>query len=264
MPELHDRLQTQLRLKEWSNKVNLLWQPDAQHITSLLDQGYDCVIINGPWGSGKSMNLIPQINQEVARRGWYYANWDARRRETSPDKRQDNLKDILGHFPTLNSDQTGVLILDETGDFENEASFREFLEGFEKSGYRKSVLIPAGGEELRGDDVIDKRSEMINFIQKSFADQGKSTITYKLEKRTLPEELAREYFSILETPKDVIDFIIVNFPSYPYVIDMLKHLKSIDQVKEWWNTSHSYFRVYQRGLSKNEVDDIDRKMGKKD
>lgn len=69
MNESQDRLETQHRLSEWSKKVNLLWSHDAQEVVNLLDQGLDSVIVDGPWGSGKSMNLVPQIEQEISRRG---------------------------------------------------------------------------------------------------------------------------------------------------------------------------------------------------
>lgn len=261
MNESRDRLETQNRLNEWSKKVNLLWTQDAQRVVNLLDQGFDSVIVDGPWGSGKSMNLVPQIEQEVSRRGWYCAGLDARKisgvHRKKPAERKATFEYELNRFPAVDSPSTGLMLLDESGILETEDVLGEFLAESDKRGYKRSVVIPAGGTE-------DVRAEMIDTVQKSLGDQGKSSAVYKLGRRTLPEELVREYFDITETPPEVVDFVLSIFPMYPNVVYFIGGQKSVDSVRRWWRDNRTNFARYQRGLNREDVELVDRRLGQGD
>lgn len=257
MNEFPDWLETQHRLAEWGRKVNLLWSQDAQRVVNLFDQGFDSVIINGPRGSGKSMNLVPQMKQEVTRRGWHYAELDVNQilevDKDKPAERKAVFEHELSRFPPVDSTSTGLMILDESGVLKTEEDISELFAESDRRGYKRSVMIPAGFSE-------EKRAKMITALQEVLTDQGKSSTVYKLERRTLPEELAREYFGIAKTPQEVIEFALPIFPMYPNVVYFIGIARSVESVKRWWKNYKDNFARFQRGLTREDVELIDQRL----
>lgn len=261
MSEKRNALEQQQRLNEWSRKVNSLWREDAQSVVGLLDQGYNTVVVDGPWGSGKSMNLVPQIEQEVSRRGWYSARLDARKisgvHKKKPAERGAIFEHELSMFPAVDPTSTGLMLLDESGVLETQEALGEFLRESERRGYKRSVVIPAGGTE-------EVRADMIATLQKVLAGEGKSNAVYQLERRILPDGLVREYFDITGTPPEVTEFVLSIFPMYPNVVYFIGGQDSVDSVKRWWRDNRSNFARYQRGLNSEDVELIDRRLGELD
>lgn len=259
MAEQKEFFEQQRRLKEWSQKVSLLWAQDAQKVIGLLEQGSDSVIVDGPWGSGKSMNLVPQIKLEVSRLGWYCADLDARKlagiHRKSQLERLTEFENELSKFPQVGSSTSaGLMLLDESGVLETEETLSDFLTMSDKRGYKRTVVIPAGGTE-------GIRDEMTSAIQNVLSEKGKTTAVYKLERKLLPESLSREYFSIKETPTDVIDFIMPVFPMYPNVVCSIGGKKSVKGVLMWWENNKKNPTGYLRGLTKEDVELTDKQLG---
>ncbi len=259
MSESRDRLETQQRLEEWTKKANLLWTQDAHNVMRILDQGFDTVIVDGPWGSGKSECLVPEIEQVASRQGWYHGKFDARKiagvHRKGSEERKITFEHELSRFPQfdVNTD-TALMILDESGVLETEDATGEFIDECYRQGYKKLVIIPAGGSE-------NIRTDMILTLQKTLKRRGKSDAVYKLEKHPLPEDLAREYFDITKTPMEVVDFILSVFPMYVSVIYRLGGNQSIDSVRQWWESNRIVAGFPLRGLSRNEIEVINQKIG---
>ncbi len=100
----------------------------------------------------------------------------------------------------------------------------------EQRGYKKFVLIPAGT-----DDTV--RQETIEGIQKVLAKQGKTSEIYKMGQKTIPVDLSREFFELSSVPKEVIDFVVGNFPTYLRVLELFRADKDINSILNSWDSN---------------------------
>ena len=159
----------------------------------------------------------------------------------------------LNIFPIPSPNQPSIAIIDEASELETDSGLSELMTEIRRKGYQKLLIIATGSS----DELVTNTTAL---IQRVLVTQEKSSSVYRLEKKTLTPQLAREYLNIIGAQQEVIDFIIKVFPLYPNILALIGYKDSIDSVKRWWRRNEQTFARYQRGIDKKDIELINSRL----
>lgn len=231
-----------------SKEISALWRPDAEQIVQLFEESKDLVIISAPGGSGKSLNLIPQIVAVSQERNTPCFQCDCRILPSRDDIQI--VTDSLNRVLPLKTEPSRV-ILDEAGVIDERIvpNVLEYLRRRNASGVAPIV---------RSQKTEARKTDARPWIAASEAD-GRKTAIYEFRPKLLPPKLAADFLEIsLGTKSDVANFLLENFPRYPRILRTLGIKDNINEVIKIWRYISSDAEEY--GLTREEVHEINEKL----
>ncbi|RJQ26157.1 hypothetical protein C4577_03970 [Candidatus Parcubacteria bacterium] len=242
------------RIQANSEAIKALWKPDAEKMVDLIDQGNSLVIVTAPGGSGKSVNLVPNIVSVGTEKGYRCARYDCQR--LAGYKNEEVPKAIIEGINKQTSEadfqKVGIIILDELQMF-NGDTLVKVLDLLHKQGYKGVVgLIPVNITEQRG-----RRIQPLIEAEKVIG--GQSTI-YEMHPKPLPKEIAVEYLELRGVPSGLTKYIVDNYPCYPRTLELLRGENSEEEVLHtWYNLSLKGSEGY--GFSEEEAAEVNTRLG---
>ncbi|OGM11790.1 hypothetical protein A2Z22_04440 [Candidatus Woesebacteria bacterium RBG_16_34_12] len=236
-----------------SEQIREMWRGDAEKILERFVHGDTMVVVTGPGGSGKTVNLIPQMIEVGAEQGYTCKGVDCQALSGLDwSQLPISLKKRAGEV----TGKQDVLLLDEADCLQDkDVLLAQLVEVVHNWGYIGIVAL------IREESPGDKMDEITRWIDSEIAHNGKPS-SYRIEPKKLPPKLAEEFLLISGVERDQARYIVDNFPTYPRVLVQLQGLKTEQKIKDYWeDLVIRQKRGLGFGFSESDVIDTYKKLG---
>lgn len=234
-----------------SEAIRELWRPEAEAILNLVADGDRMVTVWAPSGSGKSRNLIPiipMIQIVASERG--YQPW-AFNCQMLSSKKSEAVCNSFARKQLSAEMKNGLAVLDEP--VFDESTIREVDTFFTERGY--TGIIPIFRVQ------IPRHLELVETWERVGREKWKKFTRFSFEPKQLPRKLAESFLiDFYNVPREIVGYIIDNFPLYPRVLAQLSGEGTIEEVNRRWHD----LTLRQRagfGFTSEEAELVNKRLG---